>query len=110
YFMSPYTDARHMHFFGVNVKDKSIRSLTHNVDNQCQYNEVLMSDTFEYYIQECLGPGIPRYSLMSIDGHEVERLENNTEFATAIAKKAMPIIQYHQIELKTGDSKGLLFL
>ncbi|XP_055869674.1 dipeptidyl peptidase 4-like isoform X3 [Biomphalaria glabrata] len=103
YFMSPYTDARHMHFFGVNVKDKSIRSLTHNVDNQCQYNEVLMSDTFEYYIQECLGPGIPRYSLMSIDGHEVERLENNTEFATAIAKKAMPIIQYHQIELKTGD-------
>lgn len=103
YFTSPHTDPRRKHLYSFGVKDKQVHCLTCDYHEQCQYNEVSMSDTADYYVLQCLGPGIPRYALMNIDGHEVERLENNTEFAENIAKKAMPVIRYDQIQLPTGE-------
>ena len=36
-----------------------------DLGDQCQYLSAKFSTTGSYYIEECLGPGIPRYTLRS---------------------------------------------
>uniref|UniRef100_A0A0B6ZW87 Uncharacterized protein n=1 Tax=Arion vulgaris TaxID=1028688 RepID=A0A0B6ZW87_9EUPU len=103
YFLSPGTDPRRMHLYSVDIPDKVVKCESCNFNDQCQYNQVSMATTAEYYILECLGPGIPFYSLMTIDGAEVHSLEDNSLFAEKISKKALPLIKYEQITLANGE-------
>ncbi|XP_059144564.1 dipeptidyl peptidase 4-like isoform X2 [Physella acuta] len=112
YFLSPELDPRRLHLFSVAVTGgKGIaQCLTCELSENCQYNEVSMSDSSEFYILSCLGPGIPIYLLMSINGTEVRNMENNTEFGEIISKKAMPVIKYDQITINDEKLWGKLWL
>ncbi|XP_035828294.1 dipeptidyl peptidase 4 [Aplysia californica] len=103
YYLTPHIDPRQMHLYSVEVSIKQTRCLTCDYSKDCLYNEVSMSSTTDFYILKCLGPGVPKYSLMNIDGTEIERMENNTAVAARLAKKALPWIKYEQIELDTGE-------
>ncbi|BFZ22013.1 hypothetical protein BsWGS_25052 [Bradybaena similaris] len=103
YFLSPQNDPRRKHMYSVSTHGGDLRCETCNFHEKCQYNEVSMATTGDFYVLECLGPGIPIYSLMTKDGVEVERLENNSAFAEKIAKKSLPWIKYEQISLQSGE-------
>lgn len=57
-------------FFSVSISSKDFKCESCNFNDQCQYNQVSMATTAEFYILECLGPGIPIYSLLNKDGVE----------------------------------------
>lgn len=103
FFTSPELDPRKMHFFSVQIPDKRETCLTCGYHKDCQYNDVSLSATTEYYVLKCLGPGVPKYSLHTIDGTETYRLENNTKFAELLSYKALPWVKWFQIELDNGQ-------
>ncbi|GFS11118.1 inactive dipeptidyl peptidase 10-like [Elysia marginata] len=103
YFTSPHEDPRRSHFFSVKIPNKKETCLTCDYHKDCQYNDVSMATTTEFYVLQCLGPGVPKYSLHTVDGTETYRLENNTKFAELLSYKALPQVKYHQIKLDNGQ-------
>ncbi|KAK3791198.1 hypothetical protein RRG08_047106 [Elysia crispata] len=103
YFTSPHLDPRKRHFYSVNIPNKKETCLTCGYNKNCQYNDVSLATTADFYVLKCLGPGVPKYSLHTIDGTETYRLENNTKFAELLSYKALPWVKYVQIELDNGE-------
>ncbi|RUS77449.1 hypothetical protein EGW08_014787, partial [Elysia chlorotica] len=103
YFTSPHLDPRRRHLYSVKIPIRKETCLTCNYNKNCQYNEISMATTTDFYVLKCLGPGIPKYSLHYMNGTEINRLQNNTKFAELLSHKALPWIKYVQIELDNGQ-------
>ncbi|KAL8586168.1 hypothetical protein ACOMHN_057730 [Nucella lapillus] len=104
YFIGTGGDPRMRHLFSVHVGDKRLQCLTCDLDEKCKYVEASFSPNSQYYMLHCLGPGVPYYSLRSpLEDRELRRLENNTAFGELIAGKAMPQVDFIQVELENKE-------
>jgi len=98
--------ARHLFRVGVNTSPfmalESPECLTCNSTNSsCQYHSASFSHTANYYILECLGPGMPSWTLMSIQDDREIVLEDNVALSRLMSTKALPQRDY--IEIDIGD-------
>ncbi|XP_076446173.1 dipeptidyl peptidase 4-like isoform X3 [Babylonia areolata] len=105
YFIGTGGDPRMRHLFSVHMGTKRLACLTCDLDpKRCEYVQAVFSPSSKYYILQCLGPAVPYYSLRSpFDDVELRRLENNTVFGERLAKKAMPQVEYTQVELDNKE-------
>lgn len=105
YFLGTGGDPRRRHMFSWDVNNKEKVCLTCELDEErCQYVDVTFSSSTDFYVLNCMGPGIPYYSLRSPqETAELRRLENNTAFWHRTEGKAMPKVKYIQVELESKD-------
>lgn len=72
-------------------------------DYQCDYNNVIFSKTFRYYIQECLGPDIPVVFLVETAQNMRLAVLNEGEKLRKKAKKLSdPQVKTIQVEIEFG--------
>ncbi|KAK2157135.1 hypothetical protein LSH36_197g03008 [Paralvinella palmiformis] len=99
-------DPRKRHLYAVVISDRDLslqepQCITCNESPDCQYVSASFSYSGQYYILECLGPGIPFYKLRStIDDRDIV-VEDNADIKTRLAKKALPFNEYFEIEHPT---------
>ncbi|XP_057333646.1 dipeptidyl aminopeptidase-like protein 6 [Microplitis mediator] len=84
--------------------NKSKKINTKN-EESCQYHSASFSPGYEYFILECLGPGIPTVSLYKTQSplpRFVSLLQNNTALREKIAKIALPQIKTFPVQIGGG--------
>ncbi|XP_077503728.1 prolyl endopeptidase FAP-like isoform X5 [Amblyomma americanum] len=68
--------------------------LTCHLGDQCLYNNAWFSPEAEFYVLECLGPGVPWVALYSTADHkQLEMLESNAELKELVENRAMPQVR-----------------
>ncbi|XP_063983227.1 uncharacterized protein LOC135165658 [Diachasmimorpha longicaudata] len=71
----------------------------------CQYYSASFSSGYEYFVLECLGPGIPTVSLYKTgkpQPHFIAVLQNNTALRERISKIALPQIKTFPVQISGG--------
>jgi len=70
----------------------------------CSYNKVHISPNRKFFIQECLGPGVPFSRVVDLQTKtEVFRLENNEKLHEVMEKFSLPKIKELSIKLPSSD-------
>ncbi|XP_035208378.1 inactive dipeptidyl peptidase 10-like [Stegodyphus dumicola] len=97
------------HLFSVSgKKTRSVtftKCLTCDEAYNCLFNNVIFSPNAEFYILECLGPGVPRIEIRSIYNDTFDILDANDDIREIIGKKTLPQVRTFQVPLK-GDYKA----
>ncbi len=76
----------------------------------CEYNSVSMSPSREYFVQNCLGPGVPFSRVLSLPGgseaeaEEVAVLDVNANLRAVVNGSAMPKEVNFELELEDSDT------
>ncbi|XP_025073076.1 inactive dipeptidyl peptidase 10 isoform X3 [Pogonomyrmex barbatus] len=91
----------------ISKKDKlRNRNVLKSGDPPCQYHNVIFpSDGFEYFVLECLGPGIPTVSLYKMEmsmPRLIATLQNNTLLREKITSIALPQIKTFPVQISGG--------
>ncbi|KAG8038791.1 hypothetical protein G9C98_000346 [Cotesia typhae] len=74
-------------------------------EESCQYHNAIFSPGNEYFVLECLGPGVPTASLYKIESplpRFISLLQNNTLLREKIAKIALPQIKTFPVQISGG--------
>ncbi|XP_013386097.1 inactive dipeptidyl peptidase 10 isoform X2 [Lingula anatina] len=105
YFLGTGGDSRKRHLYRVGgIDSKSARKLeclSCDMGDQCLYVSAQFSRTGNYYVLQCLGPGVPTYWLKSASDPKYSQcLESNQAFKTRMSVKATPRIEYLEIGVK----------
>ncbi|KAK0157917.1 hypothetical protein PV328_011602 [Microctonus aethiopoides] len=83
---------------------KSKKIDTRNIE-VCQYHNVIFSPGLDYFVLECLGPGVPTVSLYKTDTPQprfISILHNNTLLRERISKIALPQIKTFPVQISGG--------
>ncbi|XP_020280777.1 inactive dipeptidyl peptidase 10 isoform X2 [Pseudomyrmex gracilis] len=87
-------------------KDKSKNKNRENVEPPCQYhNAIFPSGGHDYFILECLGPGIPTVTLYKTEmpmPRLLVLLQNNTLLRERLANIALPQIKTFPVQISGG--------
>lgn len=78
--------------------------VTCSISNDCDWLDANFPDEGQSYMLTCLGPGVPTYTLRSVDDDTVIVFEDNAEVAKEIQQLALPIEKYIQIPLDEKQS------
>ncbi|KAL1431700.1 hypothetical protein MTO96_013809 [Rhipicephalus appendiculatus] len=85
--------------------------LTCDLGDQCLYNNAWFSINAEYYVLECLGPGVPWVALYSTaDNKQLEMLEPNSELRELVENRAMPQVRNLAVPLPDGYNASVRLL
>ncbi|XP_040078194.1 inactive dipeptidyl peptidase 10 isoform X3 [Ixodes scapularis] len=78
--------------------------LTCELGDQCLYNNAVFSPGgADYYVLECLGPGVPWVALYSTADHkQVDMLETNEELRELLEQRALPQVRNFYAPLADG--------
>lgn len=71
----------------------------------CLYHNAIFSPKADYYVLDCLGPGVPYSGLFKTARHEPKLLmwlQNNTALRTLMAGMAMPQIKTFPVQISGG--------
>ncbi|XP_071039805.1 inactive dipeptidyl peptidase 10-like [Parasteatoda tepidariorum] len=94
------------HLFSVSGKKARsttfTKCLTCEEGPDCLYFNVIFSPTSEYYVLECLGPGIPKIEIRSIYNQTFDTLDTNDDLRAIIQEKALPQIRTFQVSVQNG--------
>lgn len=70
---------------------------------RCNYNNVIFSIGYRYYIQECLGPDIPAVFLVETStNYRVAVLDSSLALGVRIANLSVPQIKNIEVEIEDG--------
>ncbi|XP_050049847.1 inactive dipeptidyl peptidase 10-like isoform X2 [Dermacentor andersoni] len=85
--------------------------LTCDLGDQCLYNNAWFSHDAEFYVLECLGPGVPWVALYSTaDNKQLEMLESNAELRELVENRAMPQVRNLVAPLPDGYNASVRLL
>lgn len=71
--------------------------------NTCDYVRIKISPSYDYYIQECLGTGVPWTRVFSLpDNKHVFNLTDNPLIRESVEQIAMPVIEIRSVPLPRG--------
>ncbi|XP_024943721.1 prolyl endopeptidase FAP [Cephus cinctus] len=90
---------------GPSRKENTKMKPTSNLMEPCQYHSAVFSPGLEYFVLECLGPGIPTVSLYKTEMPEprfIALLQNNTLLRERISKLALPQIKTFPVQISGG--------
>lgn len=70
---------------------------------ECDYNDVMFSKSYKYYIQECLGPNIPVVFLVETSTNtRLAVLDNSAKLRKKMKNMSGPQIKTIQVEIEFG--------
>lgn len=97
------------HLFGVkdfkSSASRNITCLTCNRTSECLYHDVIFSPNARYYVLMCLGPGIPRTELWSVDDHQLLTvLDTNDDMRDKLSRRLMPQVKTFQVPNEDGNN------
>ncbi|XP_054706739.1 inactive dipeptidyl peptidase 10-like [Uloborus diversus] len=94
------------HLYSVPAKKSSfapsIKCLTCDEEFLCLFNNVIFSPGAEYFVLECLGPGVPKVEIKSIYNQSFGLLDSNSHLVELMEKRTMPQIRTFQVPIKGG--------
>ncbi|XP_052231170.1 dipeptidyl aminopeptidase-like protein 6 [Dreissena polymorpha] len=93
---------RQLYSVYVNKAVHSFRQLTCvtcNVNSDCLYVDADFSPHGQYYVLECLGPGVPSYSVYATPDSHVKTLEDNWQLRAHLEGKLVPWYKFFNITL-----------
>ncbi|CAH1789952.1 unnamed protein product [Owenia fusiformis] len=99
YYISTGGDSRKRHLYSVNTETKAKHCMSCNISNDCLYVTASFSHSAKHYVLGCLGPGIPFYHLKSTESDSIEVVEDNEDVKESLSKKALPKLEYHEIDV-----------
>lgn len=74
-----------------------------SIPNNCLYNRIVFSPSFEHYVQECLGPDVPSVYLVETRTlHKVAVLNDGAQLRRRVASLAMPQAYTLDVEIRDG--------
>ncbi|XP_076088367.1 dipeptidyl peptidase 4-like isoform X6 [Mytilus galloprovincialis] len=109
YFIATPGDARKRHLYSISTDSPSssftptVKCLSCDIDEKCQYVTASFSHTGKYYILGCLGPDIPYFILKSTMSDISIMLEDNQVLRKKYDKVAFPKIKFIDIETEDGE-------
>ncbi|KAJ9579403.1 hypothetical protein L9F63_024489, partial [Diploptera punctata] len=71
----------------------------------CQYHNIIFSPGLNYYVLECLGPGVPTVQLYATRGPApklLTTLQNNTRLIEKASKMALPQVKTFPVQISGG--------
>ncbi|XP_043277514.1 inactive dipeptidyl peptidase 10 isoform X2 [Venturia canescens] len=86
-------------------KDKNKSKPAAKAVETCQYHNAIFSPSLEYFVLECLGPGVPTVALYKTElpaPRFISLLQNNTLLRERIAKIALPQIKTFPVQISGG--------
>ncbi|XP_012285991.1 prolyl endopeptidase FAP isoform X2 [Orussus abietinus] len=86
-------------------KDKGKTRVSSKAPEPCQYHSAVFSSELEYFVLECLGPGIPTVALYKTDIPEprfIILLQNNTALREKVNKIALPQVKTFPVQISGG--------
>ncbi|XP_014669409.1 PREDICTED: prolyl endopeptidase FAP-like [Priapulus caudatus] len=97
-------DARRRHLWSVGTPQSNRpymrECLTCHLKRECQYYSAYFSKRAQYYTLHCRGPGIPRWTLHSVDQVEpVAELCGYTDLRRSVERTALPKKMYFQVSV-----------
>ncbi|KAG8180137.1 hypothetical protein JTE90_028724 [Oedothorax gibbosus] len=103
------------HLFSVSGKKaRSVsftKCLTCDEGPQCLFFDVTFSPKSDFYVLECLGPGVPKSEIRSIYNQTFDILDTNSDLQEKLEGTALPKIRTFQVPLKGGKKAHVrLFL
>ncbi|KAL4217014.1 diacylglycerol pyrophosphate phosphatase [Mactra antiquata] len=104
----PLDDPKERHLYHVTSdKDSTdfhgVKCITCNLSEHCLYVDASFGPTGDFYILECLGPGVPYYSLYATPDVYVTDLEDNSDLRRRVSSKLTPVEKYFNISLPDGN-------
>lgn len=73
------------------------------IPDNCQYNQILFSADYSYYVQQCLGPGTPSVYLVETQScAKVMILHNGDLLRNRLNQIAVPQIKTFDVEIRHG--------
>lgn len=73
------------------------------IPDNCQYNQILFSADYTYYVQQCLGPGTPSvYLVETSTSTKVMVLHNGDLLRNRLNQIAVPQIKTFDVEIRHG--------
>ncbi|XP_011268255.1 venom dipeptidyl peptidase 4 isoform X2 [Camponotus floridanus] len=87
-------------------KKSKNKNILKNVEPPCQYHNVIFPpESFEYFVLECLGPGIPTVALYKMEMPKprlITILQNNTLLRERVANIALPQVKTFPVQISGG--------
>ncbi|XP_045180059.2 inactive dipeptidyl peptidase 10-like [Mercenaria mercenaria] len=77
--------------------------ITCDINENCTYVNAKFGPTGQYYILECLGPGVPYYSFYATPDTYVTSLEDNSDLERRLSEKLLPKNEFLNISLPDGN-------
>ncbi|XP_023224997.1 dipeptidyl peptidase 4-like isoform X1 [Centruroides sculpturatus] len=72
-------------------------------NDKCLYNNAIISPSTDYYVLECLGPGIPRIEIRTVQNNVlVDVLDVNADLQERMGQRAFPKIRTFKVPTKGG--------
>ncbi|XP_076369870.1 prolyl endopeptidase FAP-like [Tachypleus tridentatus] len=85
--------------------------MTCGLGDECLFNSATFSPDNKFYILECLGPGIPRIELRTVDGNKlVSLLDSNDALKELYQKRALPQVRTFHVPIKGGFKANVRLL
>ncbi|GAB1868634.1 Dipeptidyl peptidase 4 [Camponotus japonicus] len=87
-------------------KKSKNKNILKNVEPPCQYHNVIFPpESLEYFVLECLGPGIPTVALYKMEMPKprlITMLQNNTLLRERVANIALPQVKTFPVQISGG--------
>ncbi|KAG8188062.1 hypothetical protein JTE90_009934 [Oedothorax gibbosus] len=94
------------HLYSVPAKKSKyspvIKCLTCQEGYLCLYNNAVFSPNVEYYVLECLGPGVPKIEIRSIYNQTINVLDTNSDLKIRVEQRTMPQIRTFHVPITEG--------
>ncbi|XP_034933763.1 inactive dipeptidyl peptidase 10 [Chelonus insularis] len=84
---------------------KKSKKINKPVVETCSYHNAIFSPGLDYFILECLGPGVPTVSLYKTETPKprfIRLLQNNTALKERLSKIALPQIKTFPVQISGG--------
>lgn len=86
-----------------NITTDTVESYSGDVPNNCLFNKIYFSTDYQYYVQECLGPGTP--SIYLVETHSSTKiiiLHNGDLLRSRLSQIALPQFRTFDVEIRHG--------
>ncbi|GFY75877.1 venom dipeptidyl peptidase 4 [Trichonephila inaurata madagascariensis] len=94
------------HLFSVSGKKARsatfTKCLTCEEGESCLFFNVIFSPDSQYYVLECLGPGVPKVEIRSIYNQTFDVLDANDDLSDLLKERTLPQIRTFQVPLRGG--------
>lgn len=85
--------------------------ITCDIDEECTFFNAIFSPGAEYYVLECLGPGVPWIELRATIGHiKLDTLESNDNVRERVENTAMPQLRTFNVPIEGGYNANVRLL